>query len=165
MAVDYQASGSRSLDGFKRTKSHLDKFPDSVFNDIVSHGTGRCTPFTIQTINRLNREHPGSYNFHIYRLGNHHLARCSRTGIVIDSSSKSGAFILNPGQELCVASEDHAYKNYWCFDGPNETSRFTKRHKSNSRLNQLLAEGGAPERWTCSVPHPQILVATGPTWL
>ncbi|KAM7183273.1 hypothetical protein V8F33_013689 [Rhypophila sp. PSN 637] len=150
--MEYRAAGLKNGQGHSREpadhefpymRKWLNQLPDKDpdLAALVSNGTGRCTSFTIEVVHKLNRQHPDTYEFSYYRMGNHHLARCARTGIVIDSSSKRGAFILQSGEELRVESEDYGYQNYWCFDGPNETSRFSKCHKTNPDFNQPKYHG------------------------
>lgn len=83
---------------FPRTKAWLNQFPDSDFDNVVNNGTGRCTSFAIQNVTRLGKAHGAHYEFDYYKLGVHHLARCRKSEIVIDSSSKKGAFLLKPGR-------------------------------------------------------------------
>ncbi|KAK3899707.1 hypothetical protein C8A05DRAFT_17892 [Staphylotrichum tortipilum] len=64
--------------------------------------TGRCTSFAVKAVYTLSQEKDGDnliYDFCIYDLGGHRIARCRNTGIVIDSSSrlKGGAFELKEG--------------------------------------------------------------------
>ena len=73
---------------FPRTKAWLNQFPDSDFDNVVNNGTGRCTSFAIQNVTRLGKAHGAHYEFDYYKLGVHHLARCRKSEIVIDSSSK-----------------------------------------------------------------------------
>jgi hypothetical protein len=49
--------------------------------------TGLCTSFAIKVVRMLELRAPsGTYNFIFYDTGPHRMARCTRTGIVIDSS-------------------------------------------------------------------------------
>lgn len=48
--------------------------------------TGRCTSFAVNVTYTLERKFPGVYDFQIYDLGRHRVARCQKTGILIDSS-------------------------------------------------------------------------------
>ncbi|KAK0706890.1 hypothetical protein B0T26DRAFT_478797 [Lasiosphaeria miniovina] len=64
---------------------------------------GRCTSFAVKGISELNA-HSGAggvpiFNFEIYDLSRHRVARCRNTGIVLDSSSTitGGAFALPEG--------------------------------------------------------------------
>ena len=68
-------------------------------SDEISSRPGRCTSFAIQTVKDFVTPgyHRGTYNFHFYELGFHRVARCKNTGIMIDSSSSQGAFILREG--------------------------------------------------------------------
>ncbi|KAK4150845.1 hypothetical protein C8A00DRAFT_36535 [Chaetomidium leptoderma] len=68
--------------------------------------TGRCTSLAVKAVydlSRLDLKHKTTkqplFNFCIYDLGRHRIARCRNTGIVIDSSSSmpGGAFDLQEG--------------------------------------------------------------------
>jgi hypothetical protein len=100
---------------------------------VVHNGTGRCTSFAIQTVDAIQSQHKGSFNFDYYRLGNHHLARCKNTGTVIDSSCKKGAFILQGGEEIDVVSSDERWICTWTFQSP-EASSFQKEPKDPDRF-------------------------------
>lgn len=117
---------------FQQTKAWLQQFSDDEFDSVVDNGTGRCTSFAIQTAARLKDQHPNVFDFDFYKLGIHHLARCKKTQIVIDSSSKKGAFVLQPGEEATVISEDQNWHNKWTFIGP-DSCRFVKIRKDGSR--------------------------------
>lgn len=66
--------------------------------------TGRCTSFAVKAVTQLSaykdRSRRQIYNFAIYDLAGHRIARCLQTGTVIDSSSTmpTGAFVLLEGQ-------------------------------------------------------------------
>jgi len=133
LAVDRDADPTP--EEFRRTKDWLLQFSDADFNFVVDNGTGRCTSFAIQTARRLENQHLNIFDFDFYKLGIHHLARCKKTGIVIDSSSKRGAFVLQPGEEMTVISEQFNWQNKWTFISP-ESSRFVKirRHGSGTQV-------------------------------
>lgn len=59
--------------------------------------TGRCTSLAVKAVHNLGGP---AYDWCIYDLEGHRVARCRRTGIVIDSSStvEGGAFILPGGK-------------------------------------------------------------------
>jgi hypothetical protein len=122
---------------FQQTKAWLQQFFDNDFRLVINNGTGRCTSFAIQTATRLERQHLNVFDFDFYKLGNHHLARCKNTGMVIDSSSKRGAFALQPGEETTVISEDQNWRNKWTFISP-ESSRFVKIRRDGSRTQVSL---------------------------
>lgn len=65
--------------------------------------TGRCTSLAVKVVNGVaDKKANGKlvYDWCIYDLGRHRIARCRNTGIVIDSSSTiaGGAFVLQEGQ-------------------------------------------------------------------
>ena len=61
--------------------------------------SGRCTGFALKVAARLQKAYPGTYNFEFFSFGGHRVARCARTGILIDSESKSGAYLCPRGKE------------------------------------------------------------------
>ncbi|KAK4139790.1 uncharacterized protein C8A04DRAFT_32687 [Dichotomopilus funicola] len=70
---------------------------------VWAYNTGRCTSFAIKAAYELGRyaDRDGKpiYNFAIYDLEGHRIARCLQTATVIDSSStiSGGAFVLPEG--------------------------------------------------------------------
>lgn len=63
---------------------------------IWARNTGRCTSFAVKAVTALSKGKPGAYDFKIYDLKGHRIARCPKTHVVIDSSSRlpNGAFLL-----------------------------------------------------------------------
>ena len=60
---------------------------------------GRCTDFALRIANRLTRQFPDGFEFeyfHVSRpnVSGHRLARCTKTGIVVDILSEIGVFTL-----------------------------------------------------------------------
>jgi hypothetical protein len=87
-------------DEFPRTRHWLSKIDDADFDRVIEEGTGRCTSFAIQTVRALNEKHKDIFDFKYYRVGNHHLARCEKTNVVIDSTHEpklleKGGWIIN----------------------------------------------------------------------
>ncbi|EQL02384.1 hypothetical protein OCS_01907 [Ophiocordyceps sinensis CO18] len=89
--------------------------------------TGRCTSFAIKVSTRLDQHYPGVFDFQIYDLKGHRVARCHKTGILIDSSSRQGAIRLREGE--WISSEDGTQNWKW-IDGKSkfETSRGLVSH-------------------------------------
>lgn len=78
--------------------------------------TGTCTALVINASRELMSLYPGVYRFLLYDVGNHKLARCVKTGVVVDSASRHGAYRVLPGQEWTRASRGKmVYK--WDTDG------------------------------------------------
>ncbi|KAL8941756.1 MAG: hypothetical protein Q9211_001685 [Gyalolechia sp. 1 TL-2023] len=73
---------------------------DTSFRNVLTwaRSTGRCTSFAVAVVRYLEEYHPGAYDFKYYDLGGHRVARCARSGILIDSSSKEGAIRLVDGE-------------------------------------------------------------------
>lgn len=61
--------------------------------------TGTCTALAMNASRELMEKYPGVYDFLLYDVGNHKLARCINTGVVVDSASRHGAYLVLPGQE------------------------------------------------------------------
>lgn len=59
--------------------------------------SGRCTSFAFKIAKALEKYYYPVFEFEFYDVGRHRLARCKNTGLVIDSSSEEGAFILPNG--------------------------------------------------------------------
>lgn len=59
---------------------------------------GRCTSFAVKITSDLTARNPGVFDFKIHDLWRHRVARCLATTILIDSSSKLGAFPLPEGE-------------------------------------------------------------------
>lgn len=59
---------------------------------------GRCTSFALVVVNALEQEFPGKYNFRYYDVGDHRLARCATSGVIIDSSSRVGVIVSRDNQ-------------------------------------------------------------------
>jgi hypothetical protein len=78
---------------------------------------GRCTSFAIQTASEIAAWRRRDFDFKFCDLGRHRVARCSKTGLLIDSSSSVGAFILREGQ---WKSFDNQTRWKWS----SETSKF-----------------------------------------
>ena len=60
--------------------------------------TGRCTSFALKVVSLLESRHQNIFDFRFHDLKGHRAARCLKTGVVIDSSSMTGAFVLPEGQ-------------------------------------------------------------------
>lgn len=71
----------------------------SDFEELVTF-PGRCTTFALQTVEKIKAMgwDETEFDFQFYDLSGHRLARCKNTGILIDSSSSIGAFVLEEGE-------------------------------------------------------------------
>ncbi|KAM4066584.1 hypothetical protein HRG_000668 [Hirsutella rhossiliensis] len=76
-------------------KDDMNKAP---FFDTWGSKTGRCTSFAVKITAELVKANPGVFDFKVYDLKGHRVARCIKTGVLIDSSSWVGAFILKEGE-------------------------------------------------------------------
>lgn len=82
-----------------------------ALHQLFAGRTGLCTSFAIKTVDRLKHRHPADgYDFVFYDLGQHRLAICKNTKILIDSSA-SKAVKLEDGKELTVNKQVFLYKN------------------------------------------------------
>lgn len=83
---------------------------DAKLNTTWAGTTGRCTSFAVKVISQLEQKSPGTFKFNIYDIGRHRVARCEKTGILIDSSSKNGAFPLPEGEWVRIEGSDASWK-------------------------------------------------------
>lgn len=83
---------------------------DAKLNTTWAGTTGRCTSFAVKVISLLEKQSPGTFKFNIYDLGRHRVARCENTGILIDSSSKNGAFPLPEGEWVRIEGSEASWK-------------------------------------------------------
>ncbi|KAL7628311.1 hypothetical protein AAE478_002511 [Parahypoxylon ruwenzoriense] len=92
--------------------------------------TGRCTSFAVKVSTLLQNRYPNVFQFSIYDLKGHRVARCRKTGVLIDSSSKHGAFILKEGEWKSFEDSDACWK--W-FSGKSkfETSKGPRKLSSD----------------------------------
>ncbi len=77
--------------------------------------TGRCTSLAVKVVDSLAANKTQGklvYEWCIYDLGRHRIARCLKTGVVIDSSSTivGGAFLLPEGQWQRFDKTDASWK-------------------------------------------------------
>lgn len=77
---------------------------------------GRCTSFAVAVVRRLEEILPGCYDFKYYDLKGHRVARCARSGILIDSSSSKGAIDLGSARGEWFTFEDE-YPRWKWMDG------------------------------------------------
>jgi hypothetical protein len=90
--------------------------------------TGRCTSFAIKVVDLIEKKYPGQFEFDLYDLNGHRIARCHKTGILIDSSSRHGAFELKEGKQKSFEGSDAKWK--WISGTSKfETSRSLVRDK------------------------------------
>ncbi|KAG6368218.1 hypothetical protein INS49_002419 [Diaporthe citri] len=84
----------------------------TLFDNLSNTYTGRCTSFALNCVRDLERLKPvgpageGYWDFKFYDLKGHRVARCEKTGVLIDSSSKRGAFVLDEGPWTSLDAED-----------------------------------------------------------
>lgn len=83
---------------------------DKNLNVIWGGKTGRCTSFAVKVLDQLEKKSPGTFDFKIYDIGRHRVARCAKTEVLIDSSAKDGAFALPEGQWTRMEGSDASWK-------------------------------------------------------
>ncbi|KAI2618903.1 hypothetical protein GGR54DRAFT_640445 [Hypoxylon sp. NC1633] len=88
-----------NLKGFDQNSITQENLYQSPISSTWSLKTGRCTSFALKVVHQLESQHPELFNFKYFDLKGHRVARCQRTGILIDSSSGIGAVILNESQD------------------------------------------------------------------
>lgn len=84
--------------------------------------TGRCTSFAIKITTELVKANPGVFDFKVYDLKGHRVARCMKTGVLIDSSSWVGAFVLKEGEWKTFEDGTSSAKWKWI----NKESKFKR---------------------------------------
>ncbi|KAE8316619.1 hypothetical protein BDV41DRAFT_113433 [Aspergillus transmontanensis] len=67
---------------------------------------GRCTSFATRIVRQLQEYSSASFDFKFYDLNGHRVARCMKTGILIDSSSATGVLVLNDGDDWTTIAGD-----------------------------------------------------------
>lgn len=60
--------------------------------------SGRCTVLAVQVAEQLNRAHPQTFEFKIYDLGRHRIARYGRTSLLVDPGSATGLYSVPSGE-------------------------------------------------------------------
>lgn len=73
---------------------------------------GRCTSFAIRIVTILQQYSSPSFDFKFYDLGHHRVARCAKTGILIDSSSAVGILVLNDGDDWTVLEDNNTTRRW-----------------------------------------------------
>jgi len=103
--------------------------------------TGFCTSFAIKVVEILKKEQPpGTFNFEYYDFGNHRIARCTKTKIVIDSSALR-AFELKDGQEVIIKERSWYYsKSESKFKNPQGRVCRHRHRRSRHQLSILPSQ-------------------------
>lgn len=96
------------LESVRRERMEHDQI-DAGLKGLWNGRTGFCTSFAIKVVRTLESRHPGTFSFDYYDFGNHRIARCKKTKIVIDSSA-SHAFVLEDGKPMTIK------KRTWYYD-------------------------------------------------
>lgn len=91
--------------------------------EVLYKGPGRCATFAVKVCKELEDKHAGKYDFKYFSLGNHRIARCAKTKVVIDSSSKQGAFVLK-NDELWMWWRSHAQR--WKYNPKEKRMEYQK---------------------------------------
>lgn len=98
--------------------------------------TGRCTSFAVKAVNDLKEvvdsKNVPVFNFEVFDIGRHRIARCTKTGILIDSSStgKGGAFVLAPEKWYSFPETNASWK--YCVK--DRKSKFERDGNADPRL-------------------------------
>lgn len=124
---------ARSDDPFKEVLKRPKILAENITVDSLRNDTsatfkktwgcaGRCTSFTVRVVRRLQEHHSPSFDFRIYDLEGHRVARCMRTGILIDSSSAVGSLVLRNG-EWSTLEDGGEDVNWMWVDGKSKFER------------------------------------------
>ena len=73
---------------------------ESDLRPLFDYRTGLCTSFAIKTARQLERAAQDTYAFEFYDFGNHRVARCQNTNIVIDSSAGNAVSLGSNGEKV-----------------------------------------------------------------
>ncbi|OGM50249.1 hypothetical protein ABOM_001043 [Aspergillus bombycis] len=73
---------------------------------------GRCTSFATRIVRQLQEYSSASFDFKFYDLSGHRVARCMKTGILIDSSSEIGVLVLNDGDDWTTIPGDERNRQW-----------------------------------------------------
>ncbi|KAK6507977.1 hypothetical protein TWF481_006397 [Arthrobotrys musiformis] len=87
-----------------------------AFKRTWATAAGRCTAFCIRIVRRLQEYDSPAFDFKFYDLRGHRVARCMKTGILIDSSSAVGVLVLKDGADW-VRLEEEESNPKWKWDG------------------------------------------------
>lgn len=91
MSLDDYLKAPKTL----KSKVDIKAIPTWSNLEVLANGPGRCASFAVKVCWRLAKNHAGQYEFKYYNIGAHRIARCEKTRVVIDSSSRFGAFELS----------------------------------------------------------------------
>jgi hypothetical protein len=108
ITISRRAKGLRS---FLKTPTILIDIPaDRIMEDwnnghlqhLYNGQTGLCTSFAIKVVQELKLKHKGGYDFSFYDLGEHRLALCNKTNVVIDSSLRGAGTLVHSDRKTWV---------------------------------------------------------------
>lgn len=91
---------------------------------------GRCTSFAVLVVRRLGEMYGSAYDFEYFDLGGHRVARCTMTGILIDSSSQMGAIPLIDGEWNTIEGDSKRWK--WSIDKAQFEAEPVSKEESES---------------------------------
>ncbi|KAK6339772.1 hypothetical protein TWF718_009166 [Orbilia javanica] len=98
------------------TADDLSNDSSSTFKHTWAAAAGRCTAFCLRIVRKLQEYDSPSFDFKIYDLRGHRVARCAKTGILIDSSSAVGVLVLRDGADWTMLEEEVNHPK-WKWDG------------------------------------------------
>jgi hypothetical protein len=99
---------------------------------VLVDGPGRCASFAVKVCQKLENQYANKYDFRYYNIGQHRIARCEKTRVVIDSSSELGAFQLT-SNDLPMWWRER--EQQWEYEAPKGTMHFKKdRHDPKGKV-------------------------------
>jgi hypothetical protein len=113
--LDSERSGGDNILSRRITKRDIEEDYSLSYHRLLRR-PGRCTTFAIQVVKMIEKRHGKGeqFDFKLYDLaGEHRLARCMETTILIDSLSKKGAFFLPEGRWKRIDGEYRSTNWKW----------------------------------------------------
>ncbi|KAK7403705.1 hypothetical protein QQX98_010508 [Neonectria punicea] len=110
--------------------------------------TGRCTSFCLKVshgLEHLGGVHQDTFRCGVFDINHHRLSRCVNTGIVIDSSSQDGAFVVpTTGEWITFKDSKLEYRFLGGLLSTNDKKANPKRHEhkiksSNKTMSYIRA--------------------------
>ncbi|GAB1311006.1 hypothetical protein MFIFM68171_01216 [Madurella fahalii] len=97
--------------------------------------SGRCTSFTLRVVRQLQEYDAASFDFKFYDLNGHRVARCAKTGILIDSSSAVEVLVLKDGEEWLTLDEEGGQPAGKWVNGKSKFERDNNRGERQQKVS------------------------------
>lgn len=134
---DALKSGWDDTEGLVALSQVSDKTAAIINDSSLSMGsTGESTVFVNRMIELLNYHPAQHFKFQIYDLGGFRVARCEKTGLLINASSEQGAFMLPEGEWVRIEASQTSWK--WVREDQGFVSNEPEGNSVVSRFPCLL---------------------------